>query len=85
MIGDGITDLEAVQVSGGADLFIGYGGAVQRESVKSNCEWYITDWKELIKNLKQFKVGPEVESKLPESFQFDCLLQGRANMGPTGG
>ena len=23
MIGDGITDLEAVQVSGGADLFIG--------------------------------------------------------------
>lgn len=23
MVGDGITDLEAVQVSGGADLFIG--------------------------------------------------------------
>lgn len=57
MIGDGITDLEAVQVSGGADLFIGYGGVVQRQSVKENCEWFITDWKELIKNLKQFKVA----------------------------
>lgn len=28
MIGDGITDLEAVQETGAADLFIGYGGVV---------------------------------------------------------
>jgi hypothetical protein len=28
MIGDGITDLEAAQEEGGADLFIGYGGIV---------------------------------------------------------
>jgi hypothetical protein len=27
MIGDGITDLEAVQESGGADMFVGFGGA----------------------------------------------------------
>lgn len=26
MVGDGITDLEAVQEGGGADLFIGFGG-----------------------------------------------------------
>lgn len=29
MVGDGITDLEAVQVSGAADLFIGFGGVAQ--------------------------------------------------------
>lgn len=29
MIGDGVTDLEAVQVSGAADMFIGYGGVAQ--------------------------------------------------------
>jgi hypothetical protein len=28
MVGDGITDLEAVQETGAADLFIGYGGVV---------------------------------------------------------
>lgn len=27
MVGDGITDLEAVQESGGADMFVGFGGA----------------------------------------------------------
>lgn len=26
MVGDGITDLEAVQESGGADMFVGFGG-----------------------------------------------------------
>lgn len=30
MVGDGITDLEAVQETGAADLFIGYGGVVVR-------------------------------------------------------
>lgn len=33
MVGDGITDLEAVSISGGADIFIGYGGVVVREAV----------------------------------------------------
>lgn len=28
MVGDGITDLEAVEETGAADLFIGYGGVV---------------------------------------------------------
>ena len=26
MVGDGITDLEAVQETGGADMFVGFGG-----------------------------------------------------------
>ena len=39
MIGDGITDLEAVQTSGGADLFIGSGVVVEREAVVAEAEW----------------------------------------------
>ncbi|EFJ50802.1 hypothetical protein VOLCADRAFT_88690, partial [Volvox carteri f. nagariensis] len=38
MIGDGITDLEAVQITGGADLFIGYGGVVERPAVAAEAE-----------------------------------------------
>ena len=30
MVGDGITDLEAVEETGAADLFIGYGGVAVR-------------------------------------------------------
>lgn len=32
-VGDGITDLEAVQISRGADIFVGFGGVVQRARV----------------------------------------------------
>lgn len=45
MIGDGATDLEACPP---ADAFIGYGGNVIREEVKSKCKWYVTDFQELI-------------------------------------
>ncbi|XP_076764677.1 phosphoserine phosphatase [Xylocopa sonorina] len=44
-IGDGATDLETVTV---ADLFIGYGGNVTRESVKEQSPWFITDFNELV-------------------------------------
>ncbi|KRT79466.1 hydrolase [Oryctes borbonicus] len=44
LIGDGATDLEACPP---ADIFIGYGGNVIRESVKSKAKWYITDFSEL--------------------------------------
>ena len=45
MVGDGITDLEAMQQSGGADLFVGFGGAWggaecqrgMRAGVRSRC------------------------------------------------
>lgn len=48
MIGDGYTDLEARPP---ADIFIGFGGIVIRESVKENADWFITDFQDLIKAL----------------------------------
>lgn len=47
-IGDGSTDLEA---SPPADAFIGYGGNVVRENVKSKAELFITNFNDLLKNL----------------------------------
>eukprot|EP01101_Sappina_pedata_P002684 TRINITY_DN128_c0_g2_i2.p2 TRINITY_DN128_c0_g2~~TRINITY_DN128_c0_g2_i2.p2 ORF type:complete len:192 (+),score=63.36 TRINITY_DN128_c0_g2_i2:424-999(+) len=44
MVGDGITDLEAKPY---ADLFIGYGGNVQRDRVKAEADWFITDFQQL--------------------------------------
>lgn len=38
-IGDGVTDLETKPV---VDLFIGFGGVVQREKVRQNAEVYVT-------------------------------------------
>ncbi len=57
MIGDGITDLEAVQISGGADLFIGYGGVVERPSVAAEAEWYVYDHAVLAKALSRYQVA----------------------------
>jgi len=45
MIGDGITDLEACPP---ADAFIGFGGNVVREEVKSKSQWYVESFQELI-------------------------------------
>lgn len=59
MIGDGITDLEAVQVSGGADLFIGYGGVVSRPTVEAEADWFVTDYADLEVAMKSFKVKKE--------------------------
>lgn len=47
-IGDGATDLET---SPPADAFIGFGGNVIRESVKSNAKWFVTNFDELTNNL----------------------------------
>ena len=47
MVGDGATDLEARQ-PGGADIFIGYGGVVERPSVASKADWYIYNIRDLI-------------------------------------
>ncbi|GAX76267.1 hypothetical protein CEUSTIGMA_g3711.t1 [Chlamydomonas eustigma] len=47
IIGDGITDLEAVQVSGGADLFIGFGGVEKRPKVQAEADWFVTDYADL--------------------------------------
>jgi phosphoserine phosphatase len=45
MIGDGQTDLETKSV---VDMFIGYGGVVERPVMKKQCENYITDFGVLI-------------------------------------
>ncbi|XP_024875909.1 phosphoserine phosphatase [Temnothorax curvispinosus] len=47
-VGDGSTDLEA---SPPADAFIGFGGNVVRENVKSRAEWFVTNFDDLIKCL----------------------------------
>jgi glycerol-3-phosphate dehydrogenase (NAD+) len=47
MVGDGVTDLEAVQVSGGADVFVGFGGVVARPAVMQGADWFVTDFKTL--------------------------------------
>jgi len=45
MIGDGQTDLETKSV---VDAFIGYGGVVERPYIKTNCEYYIENFRSLI-------------------------------------
>ncbi|XP_013194863.1 phosphoserine phosphatase [Amyelois transitella] len=49
MIGDGATDAEACPP---ADGFIGFGGNVVREEVKKRASWYVTDFHDLIQNVK---------------------------------
>ena len=56
-VGDGKTDLEAVQETGGADLFVGYGGVVERKVVKEEADWWITDHNTLIDALPRVKVA----------------------------
>ena len=40
MIGDGATDMQARPP---ADLFVGYGGVVQRQVVKEGADLFVTD------------------------------------------
>lgn len=48
MIGDGATDMEARPP---ADMFIGFGGVVVRENVRTGADWFVTDFRELISEL----------------------------------
>lgn len=57
MVGDGITDLEAVQETGGADLFIGYGGEVRREAVVAGADWFVDDFDTLRSALMRYRVA----------------------------
>ncbi|KNC82007.1 hypothetical protein SARC_05704 [Sphaeroforma arctica JP610] len=57
MVGDGITDLEAVEQTGGADMFVGYGGVVERSYVKENADWWITSHDELTDAIPKLKVA----------------------------
>lgn len=49
MIGDGITDWEAAPP---ADLFIGFGGNAYRQIVKNKSKWYVTDFRDLVNELR---------------------------------
>ena len=48
MIGDGATDLEARPP---ADIFIGFGGVVEREAVRLGADWFVRSFDELIQEL----------------------------------
>eukprot|EP00798_Chlamydomonas_sp_ICE-L_P020401 gene20401-27172_t len=47
MVGDGVTDLEAISEEGGANIFIGYGGNVQRSQVMHEAAWFVLHHDEL--------------------------------------
>ena len=53
MVGDGATDMEARDLPGGADAFIGFGGVVQREAVREGADWFVYDFDEMREVLKQ--------------------------------
>lgn len=44
------------QVTGGADLFVGFGGVVQRPAVASAADWYVQDFGVLSAALKRYTV-----------------------------
>jgi hypothetical protein len=46
-----------VQVTGGADLFIGFGGVVERTPVAAEADWYVYKYSQLIESLKRYTVG----------------------------
>ena len=51
MVGDGATDLEARQ-PGGAEVFIGYGGVVERPAIAAKADWYVYCIEDLIEALQ---------------------------------
>merc|ERR1719460_3172301 len=52
MVGDGATDMEARDIEGGADAFIGFGGIAVREKVEKGADWFAKDFKDMIAELK---------------------------------
>ena len=55
MVGDGVTDLEARDDGsgdGGADVFVGYGGVVERPAVRAGADWYVHDFGQMVELLQ---------------------------------
>ena len=50
-------------MSGGADLFIGYGGVVARPAVEAEADWFVNDYAELEAAMKCYKVRGRAGSK----------------------
>jgi phosphoserine phosphatase len=44
MVGDGATDMEARDIAGGAEAFIGFGGNKIREAVRDGADWFVNDF-----------------------------------------
>jgi len=51
MVGDGATDAQAKPP---ADAFIGFGGVVTREAVKEKACWFVTDFSDMERIVRQF-------------------------------
>ena len=49
MVGDGVTDMEAVPP---AEAFIGFGGVVKRPAVEAGAHWFVSDWEEVLAVLR---------------------------------
>ncbi|MCH7227359.1 HAD-IB family phosphatase [Haloferula sp. A504] len=54
MIGDGISDLESREA---CDLFIGYGGVIERARVKQDADLWITDFRQLTPQMIESVLG----------------------------
>jgi len=52
MVGDGATDMEARDIEGGADAFIGFGGIAVREKVQKGADWFVMSFDPVIDALK---------------------------------
>ena len=46
MVGDGATDAQAKPP---ADAFIGFGGVVERQAVKEQADWFVTDFQDMVR------------------------------------
>lgn len=55
VVGDGITDLQARPP---ADICIGYGGVVTRKAVQTGADIFITDFRQLLADMKQNFFSP---------------------------
>lgn len=49
------------QSTGGADLFIGYGGVIERSSVVTEADWYIYDHMDLLDSFVRLKVRSDLD------------------------
>ena len=59
MVGDGATDVEARDDGsgdGGADVFVGYGGVVERPAVRAGADWYVYDFGQMVELLQGRRV-----------------------------
>lgn len=51
MVGDGATDMEA-RLDGAAELFVGFGGVVERKNIAEKADWYIYEIQQMIDALQ---------------------------------